>query len=67
MDKKKYNSLEELPLFFDVKTAADVLGISVSSVYELSHERGFPKLKISSKLLIPRDKFIKWIESHIEE
>ena len=44
MKKSCYSTYDELPLFLDAKTAAQVLGISISSMYELMHEKGFPVL-----------------------
>ncbi|MBQ3331069.1 MAG: helix-turn-helix domain-containing protein [Ruminococcus sp.] len=45
-----------------VQEVADVLGISKSSAYVLSKEKGFPTLKIGSRVVIPRDRFIEWIK-----
>lgn len=67
MDRKKYNSFDELPLFLDAKVIGELLGLSRTSVYELFHEQGFPYIRLGKKIVVPRDKFIKWIESHTEE
>ena len=37
-----YKHYEELPLFLNAKTVAQVLGVSISTAYELFHEPGFP-------------------------
>ena len=52
------------PLMLSVQEVADVLGISKTSAYVLSKEKGFPTLKIGSRVVIPRDKFIKWINTN---
>lgn len=43
---------------------AKVLGISPSSSYELMHEPGFPVLKVGSQMVVPKDKFIQWVEQN---
>ena len=57
-----YKSYEELPLFLNAKMVAQVLGIAPSSVYELMHESSFPVLKICSRMVVPKEKFIEWVE-----
>ena len=57
-----YKSYEELPLFLNAKMVAQVLGIAPSSVYELMHESSFPVLKIGSRMVVPKEKFIEWVE-----
>lgn len=43
---------------------AKVLGISPASSYELMHESGFPVLKIGSRTVVPKGKFIAWVEQN---
>jgi len=62
MNLCKYNSYDELPLMLSVPDVASVLGISRAGAYELVKEKGFPTLSIGSRILIPRDKLIKWID-----
>lgn len=57
-----YKNFEELPLMLSVPDMASVLGISRAGAYELVKERGFPSLTIGSRILVPRDKLVKWID-----
>ena len=57
---------DELPLFLNSKTVAQVLGVSPSSAYELMHEPGFPVLRVGSRMVIPKEQFIRWVEEHTE-
>ena len=41
-----------------------VLGVSPSSGYELMHEPDFPVLRVGSRMLVPKEKFIRWAEEH---
>ena len=58
-------SSEDLPLFLNAETVAKVLGVSPSSGYELMHEPGFPVLKIGSRMVVPKEQFIRWVEDHM--
>ena len=58
---KQMNSYEELPLTLCAEDVASVLGISRTNAYALLHQEGFPTLQIGKRLLVPRDKFIQWI------
>ena len=42
-------------------TVAKTLGISISSCYELIHEKDFPSLTIGNRIVIPKENFILWI------
>lgn len=61
MKESIYKNFDELPLFLNAKTVAEVLGIAPSSAYELMHEKGFPILKVGNRLLVEKDKFKEWI------
>lgn len=58
-------SYEELPLFLNAQMIANVLGVSISSAYELLHEEGFPSLRIGNRVVVPKDHFRQWVEDHI--
>mgnify|MGYP005800777649 FL=1 len=42
MKNSTYHSYDELPMFLNAKMVAQVLGVSISTAYELFHEPGFP-------------------------
>lgn len=65
MKESNYKSYDELPLFLNAETVAKLLGISISSSYELMHEKGFPSLRIGSRLIVPKEKFREWVEAKI--
>ena len=65
MKQSSYKSYDELPLFLNAETAAAVLGVSISSMYELMHEKGFPALRIGSRLVIPKEKLRAWVEQNV--
>lgn len=65
MKESTYNTYDELPLFLNAETAAKLLGVSISSMYELMHEKDFPVLRIGSRLVIPKEKLQAWVERRI--
>ncbi len=42
----------------------EVLGISPSSSYELMHQQDFPALKIGNRIVVPKERFIQWVEQN---
>ena len=62
MKESMYKTYEELPLFLNADMVANVLGVAISTAYEIMHEKDFPALKIGNRLLVPKDKFKQWIE-----
>ena len=64
MKRSSYKSYDELPLFLQADLISDVLGISISSAYELMYEKGFPALRIGSRIVVPREKFIQWVDEN---
>ena len=64
MKESIYKSYDELPLFLNSELVAKVLGVSPSSGYELMHEPGFPVLRVGSRMVVPKEKFMQWVEEH---
>ena len=62
MKQSKYTTYDELPLFLNAELVAKVLGVSISSAYELMHEEVFPSVRIGSRFVVPKDKFQQWVE-----
>ena len=61
MKTSSYKSYDELPLFLNAELVAKVLGVSPSSGYELMHEPDFPVLKVGSRMVVPKEKFVEWV------
>lgn len=64
MKVSQFRDYSELPLFLNAELVAKVLGVSPSSGFELMREPGFPVLKIGSRMVVPKEKFIQWVEEH---
>ena len=62
MKTSVYMNYDDLPLFLNARTVALVMGVSISTAYELMHEPGFPVLRVGSRMVVPKDQFIRWTE-----
>lgn len=65
--KESYKSFDELPMMLSVSQVAKVLGISRTMSYELVNEKGFPKIKIGTRIVVPKDEFKLWIQKQIKK
>ncbi len=63
----KYTTYEQLPLMLSVPDVAAVLGISRAAAYELARSKDFPSLRIGTRIVVPKDRFIDWINRRVEE
>ena len=64
MKESHYKSYDDLPLFLNAKTVAKVLGVSLSSGYELLHDPGFPVMRVGNRMVVPKEQFIQWVSDH---
>ena len=65
MKKTQYTSYDQLPLMLSVPEVAVVLGISRAGAYELVRSDDFPALRIGNRIVVPKEKFIRWIDSQV--
>ena len=65
MKESTYKTYDQLPLFLNAEMVAQVLGVSISSAYELMHETGFPALRIGNRIVVPKEKFRRWVETQV--
>ena len=64
MKKSSYTNYEELPSFLNAEFISETLGISISSAYELMHEKDFPTLKVGNRMVVPKEKLRMWVEKN---
>ena len=60
-----YNCYDDLPLFLNAKMVAQVLGVSISTAYELLNDPSFPTLRVGSRMVVPKEKFVQWAEGQL--
>ncbi|MFA6812159.1 MAG: helix-turn-helix domain-containing protein [Bacteroidaceae bacterium] len=66
MKESVFKSYEELPLFLNAEVVGKVLGVSISTAYELMHEKGFPSVRIGNRLIVSKEKFAEWVDKQAE-
>ena len=59
----KYVNYEQLPLMLNAEEIKDVMNISRAGAYQLMHREDFPKIIIGKRIVVPRDKFLEWLEN----
>lgn len=62
MKTSQCKNYDDLPLFLNANLLSQVLGVSISTAYEVMHEPGFPMLRVGSRMVVPKEKFIRWAE-----
>ena len=64
---KTYRAIDELPLMLSITQVASVLNISCTSAYELAHGKNFPAVLIGSRIIVPRDRLVEWIDDKLNQ
>lgn len=61
MPSSVFKSSDQLPASLSVAHVAAYLGISKTTAYALFRSKGFPSLRVNRRYLIPKDRFLNWI------
>ena len=56
------NSFSHLPLVLNATQLAGVLNISRANAYNLLHREDFPTLHIGQRMLVSRDRLVRWMD-----
>ena len=56
---------QDFSLIREDPEVAVVLGISRAGAYELARSDDFPALRIGNRIVVPKEKFIRWIDSQV--
>lgn len=65
--KERIYSEEELPCWLSAADVAAFLGLGLTSTYELLNEARFPKIVHGRRILVPRDRFLDYLDQRIYE
>ena len=60
---REYYSNDQLPCMLNADKIAKYLEISRAGAYELMHSEGFPLIRIGKRMIVPRDKFLQWVDN----
>lgn len=62
-----YKSYDELPLVLSAEDLSRFLGISKCSCYAMFKRKDFPTIRIGSRVLVSRDRFLEWLEKYTKK
>ena len=60
-------SIEDLPAMLTIPQVALALNISRTSAYELAHCKNFPAMLIGSRIIVPKERLVAWIDEKINQ
>lgn len=66
MKEERFRSYGDLPLTLTVPEVGGVLGLSRAKAYDLVRREGFQSMRIGTRILVPRNKLIRWIDEQTE-
>ena len=66
MRESNFKNYDDLPLTLTAQEVGEAQGISRAAAYELVRSKGFPHMRIGTRILVPKDQFIQWIEDQTE-
>ncbi len=58
-------SIDDLPAMLSISQVAQALNISRTSAYELAHCKSFPAMLIGSRIIVPKDRLVAWIDDKL--
>lgn len=61
----KYTTLDQLPLMLNAEHVQAVLNISRAGAYQVMHREDFPLANIGKRMLVPKDKFLQWLDDQV--
>lgn len=54
MRESKFKNYDDLPLTLTAQEVGEALGISRAAAYELVRSKGFPHMRIGTRILVPK-------------
>jgi excisionase family DNA binding protein len=58
---------DDIPNIMAAKDISNYLRVNISKAYELFHREDFPSLKLGNRYIIPREKFLEWLDKEIDK
>ena len=66
MAKERIYSKDELPCYLSAKDISAFLGLGLTKTYDLINNTDCPKFRYDDRIMVPRDKFLCWLDEHTE-
>ena len=67
MKKPLIYDYDQLPVALNALQVAAMLGISRAGAYNLMRSEGFPMLRIGSRMVVPKDKLLAWLDKQFSD
>ncbi len=59
-----YKSAEDLPPFLNALQISAFLGISKTNIYALMNSAGFPTVRVGKRMIVEKEKLLKWLDEN---
>ena len=59
-----YKSAEDLPPYLNALQISAFLGISKTNIYALMNTAGFPTVRVGKRMIVEKDKLLKWLDDN---
>jgi len=53
---------DKYPLFLTPKMVKEILQLSYGVIYNLFEQDDFPSFKVGKRYVVPKDKFLEWVD-----
>ena len=67
MKQPLIKNYDELPMFINATTLAQLFGVSRASADELMSEKEFPSFSIGKRVLVTKENLVEWIEGRTKK
>ena len=67
MKESIIKNYDELPMFINATTLAQLFGVSRASAYELMSEKDFQSFRIGKRVLVTKENLVEWIEGRTKK
>lgn len=64
--KQIYTDFKQLPIMLNADQLAQALGISRAGAYQLMHAKDFPTIRIGKRMVVPKEKLIRWLDEKLQ-
>ena len=61
-----FKELNDLPIMLNAKQVQSVLGLSRSATYNLLNSDRFPRIRLGSRIVVPRSELMKWLDEQLK-
>jgi len=61
------NRADSLPDILTVKDISKYMRVNLTKAYEFFHREDFPSLKVGNRYLVPKSRFLEWLDERIDK